>query len=153
LGCLFDCFADADIGAAAADVAGHGIVNVGIARMRVAREKRRRRYDLARLAVAALNDFLVEPGLWILAPAAVVPIASIVVISEVPKLSIVVMQERVATPSIWTVQAPQSAIPQPNFVPVIPSTSRSTQSSGVSPSTSTVRSTPLTLILNGMVIS
>ncbi len=31
--------------------------------MRVAREKRRRRHDLARLAVAALNDFLVEPGL------------------------------------------------------------------------------------------
>src|SRR5467141_3927169 len=82
-----------------------------------------------------------------MAPAAVVPIASIVVISEVPILSIVVMQERVATPSIWTAQAPQSAIPQPNFVPVIPSTSRSTQSSGVSPSTSTVRSTPLILIV------
>jgi hypothetical protein len=37
-----------------------------------------------------------------------------------------------------TVQAPQSAMPQPNFVPVMPSTSRSTQSSGVSPATSTV---------------
>ena len=34
--------------------------------------------------------------------------------------------------------APQSAMPQPNFVPVMPSTSRSTQSSGVSPSTSTM---------------
>jgi hypothetical protein len=36
-----------------------------------------------------------------------------------------------------TVQAPQSAIPQPNFVPVIPSTSRNTHNRGVSPSTST----------------
>jgi hypothetical protein len=41
---------------------------------------------------------------------------------------------------------PQSAMPQPNFVPVMPSTSRNTQSRGVSPSTSTVRSAPLTLI-------
>jgi hypothetical protein len=30
-------------------------------------------------------------------------------------------------------------MPQPNFVPVMPSTSRNTQSSGVSPSTSTLR--------------
>ena len=39
-------------------------------------------------------------------------------------LSIGVMHERVATPSICTVQAPHSAMPQPNFVPVMPSTSR-----------------------------
>src|SRR5712691_3138891 len=84
---------------------------------------------------------------WILAPAAVAPIASIVVISEVPMLSIGVMQERVATPSTCTVQAPQSAMPQPNFVPVMPSTSRNTHKRGVSLSTSTVRSTPLTLIV------
>ena len=73
-------------------------------------------------------------------PAGVAPIASMVVTLDSPRLSTVVMQERVASPSIWTVQAPQSAMPQPNFVPVIPSTSRRTQSSGVSPSTSTVRS-------------
>src|SRR5712671_2186485 len=84
---------------------------------------------------------------WILAPAAVAPIASIVVISEVPMPSIGVMQERVATPLTCTVQAPQSAMPQPNFVPVMPSTSRNTQRSGVSPSTSIVRLTPLTLIM------
>src|SRR5580700_4320339 len=84
---------------------------------------------------------------WILAPAAVAPIASIVVISESPMLSTVVMQERVATPSTCTVQAPQSAMPQPNLVPVIPSTSRNTQRSGVSPSTSTVRAMPLSLIV------
>src|SRR6266404_1462685 len=90
---------------------------------------------------------------WILAPAAVVPIASIVVIAETPMLSIAVIQERVATPSTWTVQAPQSAIPHPNFVPVMPSTSRNTHKRGMSLSTSTVRSTPLTLIVVAIAIS
>src|SRR6202040_1963015 len=83
---------------------------------------------------------------WILAPAAVAPIASIVVIADVPMPSTGVMQERVATPSMCTVQAPHSAMPQPNLVPVMPSTSRSTHSSGVSPSTSTDLTVPLTLI-------
>ena len=41
---------------------------------------------------------------WILAPTAVAPIASIVVISDVPMLSIGVMQERMAVPSIVTVR-------------------------------------------------
>jgi hypothetical protein len=45
-----------------------------------------------------------------------------------------------------TVQAPQSAMPQPNFVPFIPSTSRNTQSSGVSPSTSTLCDVQLMLM-------
>src|SRR5882762_6210730 len=90
---------------------------------------------------------------WILAPAAVAPIASIVVISEVPMLSIGVMQERVATPPTCTVQAPQSAMPQPNFVPVMPSTSRNTHKRGVSLSTSTIRLTPLTLIVVVIVTS
>src|SRR6266404_9017400 len=79
--------------------------------------------------------------------------ASIVGISEVPMLSIGVTQERVGAPSTCTVQAPQSAMPQPNFVPVMPSTSRNTHKRGVSPSTSTVRSAPLTLIVMAMVIS
>src|SRR5215203_59712 len=68
-----------------------------------------------------------------------------VVISDVPMLSIGVTHERVAFPSTCTVQAPHSAMPQPNFVPVMPSTSRNTQRSGVSPSTSTVCICPLTL--------
>ena len=41
-------------------------------------------------------------------------------------------QERVAWPSTCTVQAPHWAMPQPYLVPVRPSVSRSTQSSGVS---------------------
>ena len=45
--------------------------------------------------------------------------------------------ERVATPSMCTVQAPHWAMPQPYFVPVSPMVSRNTHSKGVSGSTST----------------
>src|SRR5579862_9422521 len=55
--------------------------------------------------------------------------------------------ERIGWPLIWTVQAPHSATPQPNFVPVRPTTSRSTQSSGVSRSISSWCCVPLTLIV------
>src|SRR4030088_1453978 len=68
-------------------------------------------------------------------------------------LSIGVMQERVATPSTCTVQAPHSAMPQPNFVPVMPSTSRRTQSNGVSPSTSALCMFSLTLMVKAMMSS
>jgi hypothetical protein len=54
---------------------------------------------------------------------------------------------------MWTVQAPHSAIPQPNLVPVMPSRSRNTQSRGVSPSTSTLWGIPLTLMVKGMAFS
>ena len=52
-------------------------------------------------------------------------------------------QERTATPSIWTVQAPHCAMPQPYLVPVRPMFSRIAQSSGVSGSTSTSIVLPL----------
>src|SRR3954451_695800 len=84
------------------------------------------------------------------APTGVAPIASMVVTYAPSTLSTEVMQDRVATPSTCTVQAPHSAMPQPNFVPVIPSTSRSTQSSGVSSSTSTLCVFPLTLMVYAM---
>src|SRR4051812_3447745 len=87
------------------------------------------------------------------APAFVWPTASIVVTCELPMLSIGVTQDRVATPSMCTVQAPHSAAPQPNLVPVMPSTSRRTQSNGVSPSTSALCAVPLTLMLKGMLRS
>lgn len=48
-----------------------------------------------------------------------------------------IMQARTAEPFMCTVQAPHRDRPQPNLVPVMPSTSRKTQSSGVSSSTST----------------
>jgi NADPH:quinone reductase len=65
---LLDRFTNADIGPAAADVAGHCVVDVGICRMRLAREQRRGRHDPARLAVAALNDLPVEPGFLVTRP-------------------------------------------------------------------------------------
>src|SRR5262252_2591791 len=58
-----DRLADADIGAAAADVACHGSVDVRIIRVRRVSEQRRRRHDLTRLAIAALDDFQIQPGL------------------------------------------------------------------------------------------
>src|SRR5262249_46402170 len=44
-------------------------------------------------------------------------------------------QERVATPSMWTVQAPHCAMPQPYLVPVRPTCSRLPQNGGVLVST------------------
>src|SRR6478672_952640 len=55
------------------------------------------------------------------------------------------MQERTGLPSTCTVQAPHSATPQPNFVPVMPSTSRKTQSSGMSAGASNDFCSPLIL--------
>src|SRR6267143_4225695 len=43
-----------------------------------------------------------------------------------------VKHERIGAPSKCTVQAPQSAMPQPNLVPVMPRWSRSTHNNGVS---------------------
>ena len=54
-----------------------------------------------------------------------------------------VMQERVGRPPTWTVQAPHIPMPQPNFVPVRPMTSRITHNRGVSSSASTVTAWPL----------
>src|SRR5258706_10324340 len=54
-----------------------------------------------------------------------------------------VMHARVGAPSTCTVHAPHSAMPQPNFVPVMPSTSRSVHSSGVSCGTSAFTLLPL----------
>ena len=55
------------------------------------------------------------------------------------------MQERTGLPSICTVQAPHWAMPQPNFVPVMPSMSRRTQSNGMSVGPSNDFDSPLTV--------
>src|SRR6266851_267236 len=52
-------------------------------------------------------------------------------------------QDRRGAPSTCTVQAPHRAIPQPNFVPVKPTRSRKTQSSGMFGEPFTSRATPL----------
>src|ERR1700693_287799 len=52
-------------------------------------------------------------------------------------------QERTATPSMWTVQAPHCAMPQPYLVPVRPTHSRIAHNSGVLGSMSTSCAVPL----------
>src|SRR6516162_7315266 len=58
-----DGFAYADIGAAAANIARHRRIDIAIVGMWILGEQGRRRHDLPRLAVAALNHFVVQPGL------------------------------------------------------------------------------------------
>src|SRR5215471_11121968 len=60
---------------------------------------------------------------------------------------IAMLQERIASPLRCTVQAPQSATPQPNFVPVRPSSSRKYHMRGIDGSPSNVRPCPLTVTL------
>src|SRR3989449_8019714 len=60
---MLDRGTDAGVGPAAADVARHRPVDVGIARMGVLREQRRCRHDLTRLAVPALHDLDGQPRL------------------------------------------------------------------------------------------
>ena len=132
-----DGLADALVGAAAADVAAHGVVDVGVGGFRFLREQRDRGHDLAGLAVAALRNVFLDPGLLHgMVPSADRP--SMVVTFLPATLETGVMQERVASPLMCTVQAPHSAMPQPNFVPVMSRVSRSTHSKGICGSTSTV---------------
>jgi hypothetical protein len=56
------------------------------------------------------------------------------------------LQERTAVSFKWTVQAPQSALPHPNFVPLNPRISLKTHSRGISSSASTSCVFPFTWI-------
>ena len=56
-----DGFADALVGATAADVAAHGLVDVGVGGLGLFREQRDRGHDLAGLAVAALGNIFLDP--------------------------------------------------------------------------------------------
>src|SRR5688572_3810695 len=64
---------------------------------------------------------------------------------RVPTVDTLVRQARVAVPFTRTVQAPHWPTPQPNLVPFILRTSRSTHSRGMSGGTSTVCVRPFTL--------
>ena len=142
--------ANALVGAAAAQIAGHRRVDVGIRRLRGVRQQRRRRHDLAGLA-AALRNVQLDPGLLNRMLLSADP--SMVMTFLAPTALTGMTQERILCPSKCTVHAPHSAMPQPNFVPVMPNTSRNTQRSGVSPSTSTLYVLPLTRSVNVMVAS
>src|SRR5437899_5475365 len=143
LGRLLDRSADPAIRAAAADVACHRGVDVIVGGMWILREQRGGGHDLAGLAVAALRHVERDPRLLhLLAGSGIadrfdrgdgLPAAALTGVT----------QERMAWPSSCTVHAPQSAIPQPNFVPVMPRTSRRTQSTGMSDGTSASRFLPL----------
>src|SRR5260370_12873666 len=58
-----DGLADSLVGAAAADVAAHGIVDVGVGGLGFFREQRDRGHNLARLAIAALRNLFLHPAL------------------------------------------------------------------------------------------
>jgi hypothetical protein len=63
-----------------------------------------------------------------------------------------VAQDRIGSPSRWTVHAPHCDKPHPNFVPVRPMVSRITHNSGMSGLTSTSCRFPLTVkeIMDGL---
>src|SRR2546428_2754742 len=71
--------------------------------------------------------------------------ASMVVIACPTAALTGVTHDRLGIPSRCTVQAPQSATPQPNFVPFMPSRSRRTHRSGMSDGASTLCDLPLIL--------
>src|SRR5690606_2441709 len=59
---LLDGGADARVRGTAAEIAVHRLVDVLVGRLRISREQRGGRHDLARLAVPALHDVQIEPG-------------------------------------------------------------------------------------------
>src|SRR5882672_732674 len=60
-GRVLDRRANLVVGSAAADVAAHGLVDVGVARRAVLRDERSRAHDLAGLAIAALRHVILDP--------------------------------------------------------------------------------------------
>src|SRR5213075_1533087 len=87
-------------GSAAANVAGHRIVDVGVARLRLGGEQRARRHDLTGLAVAALRHVQRKPRRMAFLPDDVAPMASMVVILFQAAVETGVMQDRVGFPSM-----------------------------------------------------
>src|SRR5262245_23835815 len=70
------------------------------------------------------------------------------VVTDLPATSdIGTPHERTASPSRCTVQAPHSATPQPNLVPIRPSSSRRYHMRGIDGSPSNALSCPFTRIL------
>ena len=57
-----DGFADPRIGSAAAEISGHGVINIGIGWIWVDREERSRAHHLPWLAVTALRNLHLEPS-------------------------------------------------------------------------------------------
>ena len=132
-----DSAANSEVGGATAEISGHGFVDIGVGGVRVLSEQRGGGYNLSGLAVAALWDLFSDPG-FLDQMQTVCGKTFDSDNSLAAALERVVWQERVAAPSMWTVQAPQSPMPQPYFVPVMLSRSRNAQSKGISGSASMV---------------
>lgn len=129
---LLDRCADARVGAAAADVAAHGLVDLLQAGLRRALEQTHRRHDLPGLAVSALGDVVLDPGLLHDLPYAI-RLHPLDARDRKPGHRRSWGEARAnGRASICTVQAPHMARAQPNLVQVIPSSSRSAHSSGMS---------------------
>ena len=120
------------VAAAAADIARHRFADLVVGRFWVFDEECGGLHDLAGLAIAALRDIFLTPGLL-----------NRVIASRPAASETEVMQDRTASLSIITVHEPQSAWPQPNLVPVNPISSRRNQSRGRSGSPSQFCSWPL----------
>jgi hypothetical protein len=130
------------VGAAAADVARHGVDNLLVSRHGRLCEKGGGLHDLAGLAVAALRDVAGFPGA--LNGMGAVGAQALDRDDLMASASArAVVQERTAWPTRWTVQAPQAPMPQPNFVPVKPTMSRMAQSRGICGSASISCGVPL----------
>src|SRR4051794_21621610 len=137
---------DALVAAAAAEIAGHRIHDVLVGRSGLRLEQGGGLHDLPGLAVAALRHAEIAPGdLHRCSPFGSRP--SMVVTDLPPRSDIGTPQARTASPSICTVQAPHTATPQPNFVPVRPSSSRRYHISGIDVSPSNDRCWPFTFRL------
>ncbi len=133
------------VGAAAAEVAAERAVDVGVGRVRRASPAARPRSSAAPTGSSRTGAPAPRSRPSAAGGCGPAERPSMVVIRLPATSPTAVTQERVASPSTCTVQAPHSAMPQPYLVPVRPSTSRSTQSSGISGSTSTRGGSPLTV--------
>ena len=75
------------------------------------------------------------------------PLKPSMVVTDLPATALTgTLHERVTSPSTCTEQAPHADMPQPNFVPVRPRSSRNAHSNGVSGSASMETALPLTVV-------
>src|SRR5262244_533824 len=135
--------AAADIGHASAQAAAHDGVDILVGRVGKILEQRCGLHDLSGLAIAALRCLRLNPGfVQRMLTIGVEPLDRRVASATAPSG---VMQERTARPSMCTVHAPHMPMPQPNFVPLSPISSRMTHRSGVSSATLTETGRSLSL--------
>src|ERR1700728_2160127 len=59
---VVDGIANAEVGGTTAKIAGHGLVDIGVAGVRFLSEQRGGRHNLSGLAVSALRDLFSDPG-------------------------------------------------------------------------------------------